>query len=157
MTRECPFCKAVDASQFATSERFRALYNVAPILPGHSLVIPKRHVETLMDLSEDELHEMVSFARHVMKALLSVFQVSGFNWTIQEGDEAGQTVPHLHLHLIPRRPNDLPQPGDWYPLMLRSEREAIDSVSRKRLPDEEMRRMVLRLRKEVTPFGAGPG
>jgi len=92
---------------------------------------------------------MMIFSRDTVKILLEVFEVSGFNWTIQEGEEAGQTVPHLHLHLIPRKPNDLPQPGDWYPLMRESESKIIDSGARPRLTIDEMKTIVSKIREFI--------
>jgi bis(5'-adenosyl)-triphosphatase len=144
----CPFCEPnVDAATFAGSEHFRAVYDISPILPGHSLVTPKRHVTSLMDLSEPELGEMMVFSRQVLKVLLLAFQGQGFDWTIQEGKVAGQSVPHLHLHLLPRKENDLPQPGDWYPLLRDSlNGDVIDSEKRPRLGREEMGRIVRHLR-----------
>ena len=148
--KECPFCNPNrEEIKFNESENFLAIYNIAPILPGHSLIIPKRHVESLMGLSNNEVCEMMLFSRDTVKILLEVFVVSGFNWTIQEGEEAGQTVPHFHLHLIPRKPNDLPKPGDWYPLMRESESNIIDSSARPRLSAEEMRSIVSRIREFV--------
>jgi bis(5'-adenosyl)-triphosphatase len=99
-----------------------------------------------MELNDSELCEMMVFARDAVKILLKAFAVSAFNWTIQEGEEAGQTVPHLHLHLIPREPNDLPQSGDWYPLLKKSETEAIDSDTRPRLMPDEMKAIVGKIR-----------
>ena len=140
----CPFCDtSIETTTFAESDGFRAVYNLSPILPGHSLVMPKRHVESLLDLSEAELGEMMIFARKVVKTLLKAFQGQAFDWTIQEGEAAGQSLPHLHLHLIPRKAEDLPQPGDWYPLLVdHLNIEAIDSEKRPRLSREEMERIV---------------
>lgn len=143
----CPFCNSsIAQATFAESENFLAVYNIAPILPGHSLIIPRWHVQSLMDLSDTELCEMIVFARNTVKVLLKTFGVKAFNWTIQEGEEAGQTVPHLHVHLIPREPNDLPQPGDWYPLLRESESEIIDSGSRPRLTPDEMQKIVIKIK-----------
>lgn len=143
----CPFCGTnIDESVFAESENFCAIYNIAPILPGHSLIIPKRHLGSLMDLSDSELCEMMIFGRDVVRILLRAFDSAAFNWTIQEGEEAGQTVQHLHMHLIPRESNDLPQPGDWYPLLRKSQLEVIDSDSRPRLTPHEMQEVVARIR-----------
>src|SRR5215213_6677538 len=82
-------------SIFAESENFIAIYNVAPILPGHSLIAPKRYVVSLVELTEDELAEMMIFSRKVVKILMQVFDAEGFNWTIQDSEVAGQTVAHL--------------------------------------------------------------
>ena len=156
MNQACPFCDpAITESEFASSPNFRAIYNLAPILPGHSLIIPREHVQSLLGLSEEKLHELMSFSCHVMKGLLSAFGVSAFNWTIQEGEEAGQTIPHLHVHLIPRRVNDLRQPEDWYRLLRRSESEAIDSEARRKLDRHEIRRIVADIRRQIAPFPEG--
>jgi bis(5'-adenosyl)-triphosphatase len=102
-----------------------------------------------MDLSEAELCEMATFSRRVVRVLLKALDAKAFNWTIQEGAEAGQTVPHLHLHLIPREPNDLPRPGDWYPLLRKSESEMIDDESRVRLSSDEMKEKVAHIKRFV--------
>ncbi len=143
----CPFCRAdVQAGHFATSGNFLALYNLAPILPGHSLVIPRRHILSLLELGDTELCELTLFSRDVVKVLQKAFGSHAFDWTIQEGVEAGQTIPHLHLHIIPRVQADLPQPGDWYPLLEQSEGEIIDSAARPKLTAHEMQAIVSRLR-----------
>jgi bis(5'-adenosyl)-triphosphatase len=144
---ECPFCNpSRERGTFAQSGDFIAIYNVAPILPGHSLVIPKWHVSSLLDLSDAEIAEMVRFSRVVVRNLMRIFGASGFNWTVQEGEEAGQTIPHLHLHLIPRSAGDLPEPGDWYPRLKKSEEEVIDSSARGQLTDDEIKRVASQIR-----------
>lgn len=132
----------VQALAFARSEHFLALHNHAPILPGHSLVIPKRPIQRLMALSELELLEFVMLSRRCVRILQQAFGTEDFDWTIQEGPYAGQTVPHLHLHVIPRQKEDLPEPGDWYPRLEQQYREGvIDSQARPRLSQEEQRRI----------------
>jgi len=144
----CPFCDAeIGEATFAESNHFRAVYNISPILPGHSLVIPKWHIGSLLELGDEELGEMMVFAREVVRTLLTAFHARAFDWTIQEGAEAGQTVPHLHLHLLPRMEKDLPHPGGWYPLLQDNiTAEAIDSEGRLRISKEEMDQIVRHLR-----------
>jgi len=150
MITSCPFCKPnVEDIKFYESENFLAIYNVAPILPGHSLVIPRRHVKSMMELSDPELCELMIFSRRTVKLLLEVFGVRAFNWTIQDGDEAGQTIPHFHLHLIPRKQGDLPHPGDWYPKLKERNAEIIDSDSRPKLSNDEMSQIVEKIRQTV--------
>lgn len=143
----CPFCAPdVNRIKFAESANFAAVYNIAPILPGHSLIVPKRHVRSVLQLSDDELCEMMTFSRKVINILLAAFGAIAFDWTIQDGEAAGQTVPHFHLHLIPRRFKDLPTPGDWYPRLKESQEKVIDSEHRPRLTPEEMDKVVAKLR-----------
>ena len=129
----CPFCdESVPEITFLESPGFRAITNIAPILPGHSLIVPKRHVESLLALSDDEVAEMVQISRKAVALLMRFYGSTGFDWTIQESQAAGQSIPHLHLHLIPRRDGDLPNPGDWYARL-------IEFNGRPRLSQDEMR------------------
>ena len=116
------------------------------MLPGHSLVLPRAHVESLLDLGDSDLTALVLFARHVTQLLARAFGADGFDWTIQDGRSAGQSVPHLHLHVIPRHSDDLPDPGDWYPALIANQVAAIDSAVRPRLTSAEHARVTERLR-----------
>jgi bis(5'-adenosyl)-triphosphatase len=136
--RNCIFCrKGFIEKSFFTTSRFSAFYNIAPVLPGHSLIIPNHHYESLFELPDDELSEMMIFARKITVVLKSVFNCDGFDWTIQDGVSAGQTVPHLHLHIIPRKPFDMPESNEWYSKIPQSEAQFLDSDHRERLSDEE--------------------
>ncbi len=144
---KCEFCNS-ELEWFMQSDNFYAIYNIAPVLTGHSLIIPKWHVESVMDLSEEELSEMVIFSRKCIKVLIKVFSADSFNWTIQEGENSGQTIKHLHLHLIPRKKGDLAHPGDWYPKLTRQFKHGIiDSKRRHRLTKEEIRIIVSHIKK----------
>ena len=142
----CVFCsKAVTDKSFYSTSKFSALYNLAPILPGHSLVIPNIHYESLIELSDQDLGEMMIFARKVTSVLKSVFNCDGFDWTIQDGASAGQTVPHVHLHIIPRKPKDLVDGNEWYSKIPESEVQMLDSENRERLNDIEYNKITTRL------------
>jgi len=137
---ECPFCAdGVADISFLESPRFRVIVNAAPILPGHSLVIPRRHVEGLLSLSDDEVAEMVGLSRLAVARLMRAYGADGFDWTIQESEPAGQSVSHLHLHLIPRTRGDLPDPGDWYSRL-------IEFRGRPRLTPAEIVKLAAQLR-----------
>jgi bis(5'-adenosyl)-triphosphatase len=143
----CPFCGAgAEASAFAQNAGFLALYDISPVLPGHSLILPRRHVRGLLDLGDGELADMMVFGRAVTRVLVRAFKADGFDWAIQDGAAAGQTVPHLHLHVIPRHTGDLPDPGDWYPALMRSEAAPIDSRIRPRLTPTEFAQITEKLR-----------
>lgn len=144
---DCPFCQVdIERSVFAGEGKFWAIYNISPILPGHALVIPRAHVESIMGLSEEELCQFAAFARRVTKTITETFAASGFDWAIQDAEEAGQTVPHLHMHIIPRTPNDLPNGGDWYSKLKQSQAQVIDSKDRPRLTPDQLDRYVSALR-----------
>ena len=146
-SQDCPFCAPwAERATFAEKGNFRALYNISPILPGHSLVVPKLHIKSLMELDEIDLCGFFTFSRSITAFLQEVFGGAGFNWTIQNAEAAGQTVPHLHLHLVPRKAGDLPTPGDWYPALLRSESVLLDDEKRPCLSDREMAQVVNHLR-----------
>ncbi|HOW31503.1 MAG TPA: HIT family protein [Bacteroidales bacterium] len=148
---QCPFCTAeFTESAFLADNNFVAVYNIAPILPGHSLVVPRRHAESLMDLSANEVSGFFGFAREATRQLLKAFNGDGFDWSLQEKESAGQTVAHLHLHIVIRRKGDLEETGDWYPLVEQSENTLLDSFSRKKLDNEEYRLITNRLRKMVS-------
>lgn len=131
------------------SEHFYALHNHAPILPGHSLVIPKRHIARLADLPPAASRELIPFAQDVARALGLAFGAADFDLSLQDGHAAGQTVDHLHLHLFPRHPGDLPRPGDWYKLLADKHqlRPDPDHPRRPRLPRELQEQISSQLRR----------
>ena len=86
------------------------------------------------------------FARRVTRVLARAFAADGFDWSIQDGVSAGQTVPHLHLHVIPRHAGDLPNPGAWYPALMASESAQLDGRAHPRLAPAEHARVTAHLR-----------
>ena len=144
----CPFCEdKIKESVFAESDNFRAIYNLAPILPGHSLIIPKKHVISLLDLSDLGLSEMIIFAKETTQILLEAFNSVSFNWSVQDSEAAGQTVAHLHMHIVPRYTDDLPDPGDWYPKINNNLNEILDSDSRDKLSQDQLEKIVAKLKR----------
>jgi bis(5'-adenosyl)-triphosphatase len=144
----CIFCRSeIAGKSFYKTANFSAIYNIAPILAGHSLIIPNKHCESLFELTEKELGEMMVFARKITSVLKTFFDCDGFDWTIQDGVSAGQTVPHLHLHIIPRKPLDLPETNEWYSKIPNSEAGILDSENRARLNVQEYNEITRRLSK----------
>jgi bis(5'-adenosyl)-triphosphatase len=90
---------------------------------------------------------MMVFARKITSVLKTFFDCDGFDWTIQDGVSAGQTVPHLHLHIIPRKPLDLPETNEWYSKIPNSEAGILDSENRARLNVQEYNEITRRLSK----------
>jgi len=77
-----------------------------PITPGHTLISPIRCVKKLEDVTDEERMEILRVADKIMKALRTLYGADGFNCVWNEGKLAGQSVPHFHLHIIPRKEGD---------------------------------------------------
>ena len=90
----------------AENETAWAFLTNIPITPGHSLVSPKRVVETMEELTEKELLDIFALAADIKAALQKTFGAEGFNLAWNEGKKYGQSVPHFHLHIVPRTPGD---------------------------------------------------
>lgn len=156
---ECPFdAEAVTDSLIASDGTASVITNIAPIVPGHVLVIPVRHVSSLLDLTDAELGAFFRFARSATRMVVDVFNAEAFNWSLQDGSAAGQTVAHLHLHVIPRYPGDLPEPGDWYPKLQQpisnDAQGHIDSDERQRLTPQQLTELTMAIRKRAEAIGA---
>eukprot|EP00281_Chroomonas_sp_CCMP1168_P033484 CAMPEP_0206240368 /NCGR_PEP_ID=MMETSP0047_2-20121206/15901_1 /ASSEMBLY_ACC=CAM_ASM_000192 /TAXON_ID=195065 /ORGANISM="Chroomonas mesostigmatica_cf, Strain CCMP1168" /LENGTH=247 /DNA_ID=CAMNT_0053665145 /DNA_START=44 /DNA_END=787 /DNA_ORIENTATION=+ len=106
------FCKGTQA--FFSSKICVAFVNLRPIMPGHVLVCPARVVERFSDLTDEETFEVWRLARDIGAALQEKLGVSGMNFAIQDGKAAGQTVPHVHIHIIPRKSGDLARNDEVY-------------------------------------------
>lgn len=91
---------------FATSSLCYAFVNLKPIVPGHVLVSTKRVVPRFTDLTAEETQDLWILAQKVGKMLERHHQASSLTLTIQDGPDAGQTVPHVHVHVLPRKSGD---------------------------------------------------
>ena len=91
---------------FAENDLAFAFPTNIPITPGHSLVVPKRVVATIDELTAEEMVAMHQLTVIVKNALKQAVGAEGFNCAWNEGDNYGQSVPHFHIHIVPRTPND---------------------------------------------------
>jgi len=100
----CPFCNPdlVKYQGFYESSHVLGLFNYRPVLEGHVLILPKRHVERLEDLTTEEFIEIKEAITKIHTAAKNVYGKNDYLLIIQNGKDAGQTVPHVHFHLIPR-------------------------------------------------------
>lgn len=80
-----------------------AIVNLKPIVPGHVLVIPKRVEPRLLSLTAAEYSDLFNSVRIVSNALEKHYLADALNIAIQDGKEAGQSVPHVHVHILPRK------------------------------------------------------
>lgn len=106
----CAFCTLPSARVIDESATAIVIRDGYPVSPGHTLLIPKRHTGSFFDLSEQERGDLLSLLDRAKAVLDKEFQPQGYNIGINEGAAAGQTVPHLHVHLIPRFDGDLVDP-----------------------------------------------
>ena len=104
----CPFCHIQD---FVLENRLAvAIYDKYPVSPGHLLIIPKRHMADYFNATPDELEAIRDLVKQGKVMLDRNRQPDGYNIGINCGEAAGQTVMHLHIHLIPRYLGDLENP-----------------------------------------------
>ncbi len=152
----CPFCNpTIQECVFLESDNFLAIYNIAPVLPGHALVIPREHITSFISLNRKQRAEFLDTTTRAIRILLKAFHTDAFDLSVQEKPEAGQTIEHFHLHIVPRLKGDMPNPGDWYPVIHTSDQMIMDDKARKRLSDADLKRIVERLR--AVALDAGPG
>jgi histidine triad (HIT) family protein len=107
---DCLFCRIVagelPAAVVWRDERVMAFLDIAPAAPGHTLVVPVRHADDLYGLAPEDAPALWSAIQTVGRALGRRYRASGLNLLSASGAAAGQTVGHLHVHLIPRSPGD---------------------------------------------------
>ena len=106
---DCIFCN--HAVVIAENELSKAFYDKFPVTKGHVLVVPKRHVKGYFELYQPELNAMNRLMREIRaQAMEQDSSITGFNIGSNDGTDAGQTVMHCHMHLIPRRAGDVNDP-----------------------------------------------
>ena len=110
--RECPFCERAEAATAPqrTTPTAAAFPDTFPVTAGHMLVVPRRHVGRLEELSSREWTELFELVRLVCREVVAEPGVGGYNLGVNNGTAAGQTVDHVHVHVIPRRPGDVADP-----------------------------------------------
>ena len=107
---ECVFCNIDKENVLYQDESWVAVYDNYPVSKGHVLLIPKRHVKTYFELNYVELASIglnINIVKHILD---KKYEPSGYNIGINFGESAGQTVPHCHIHIIPRYDGDVEDP-----------------------------------------------
>ena len=106
---KCPFCNISSDEIVAENLYWVLVMDKYPVNKGHMLAIPKHHVMTAITLVNEipYLHDILNHARVYLRAK---FRAQGFNIGINEGEVAGQTIDHLHVHIIPRYAGDVQDP-----------------------------------------------
>ena len=109
-TKPCPFCAPPADQIVLEGKEAMVLRDTHPVSPGHVLIVPRRHVASLFQATATEREEMLRLADDAHRILTEKHAPDGFNLGINDGPAAGQSVPHLHLHVIPRYRGDVPDP-----------------------------------------------
>src|SRR5262245_55583592 len=104
----CHFCRLPKERILIETGNALAFFDAYPLSPGHALVAPKRHVSHLFDLPDDELQSIWTLVGRIRGMVKAKHSPDGFNVGVNEGEAAGQTVGHAHVHIIPRYKGDVP-------------------------------------------------
>jgi diadenosine tetraphosphate (Ap4A) HIT family hydrolase len=106
----CPFCPIKDREILAEHPLAAAITDSFPLTLGHTLIVPRRHVASFFELSTNERLAMLGLLDQAKVTLDTKYSPSGFNIGVNDGTAAGQTVMHVHIHLIPRYKGDAADP-----------------------------------------------
>jgi diadenosine tetraphosphate (Ap4A) HIT family hydrolase len=106
----CPFCSLPAERIVHDRPCAFAIRDGFPVSPGHTLLIPRRHVASFFEVTDVERTDLMSLLAAARDDLDREFHPAGYNIGINDGAAAGQTVPHLHIHLIPRYEGDRGDP-----------------------------------------------
>ncbi len=106
----CIFCKLANG-EFATNsiyedDKFNVILDNGPATKGHCLILPKEHYANLFELPEDTAADAMKLAKKLAKGIMEKLSADGLNLVQNNGETAGQTVMHFHLHIIPRYKDD---------------------------------------------------
>ena len=106
----CIFCKIaageIPSATLYEDEDFRVILDLGPASKGHALILPKQHYANLYELPDELAENVIRLAKKMVIAMTKALQCDGFNVVQNNGEAAGQTVFHFHMHLIPRYKDD---------------------------------------------------
>lgn len=110
MEEDCVFCRIVRGMEPSWTvyedDLVKAFLDINPASEGHTLIIPKKHYETIYTIPDEELGRIMVVAKKIAKVYRKALQVNAVNVLHASGREAQQDVPHFHIHLVPRRRGD---------------------------------------------------
>ncbi len=132
MSDDCIFCKIVKGEipsrKVYESESSLAFLDINPVARGHTVVIPKKHYQNMLDISEGALKPFFSDLKKVSAKLKEKLDADGFNLLQNNFRAAGQLVDHFHFHVIPRRKNDK---AFKFPEKIEASDEELDAIQEK--------------------------
>lgn len=107
--KDCPFCN-IERKIIIESEFSFSIFDAFPVSKGHALIIPKRHHSSYFGLTLEEQNDCIALLNKVKSLLQEKFNPDGYNVGINISEAGGQTIPHAHIHLIPRYLGDVEKP-----------------------------------------------
>ena len=110
MSDLCPFCTLSEARVVAVNNLAVVIRDAFPVSTGHTLIIPRRHIESFFHATSEEYLAMLALMDQAKQELDVECRPAGYNIGVNDGSAAGQTITHLHIHLIPRYTNDSSDP-----------------------------------------------
>lgn len=116
---DCIFCRIaageIPSETVYEDEYFRAILDLGPASKGHTLILPKEHFKDVTELEEPYASRVLPLASRIGKAMIQGLKCDGFNLVQNNGEAAGQTVLHFHMHVIPRYKNEPDKIAAWEP------------------------------------------
>jgi histidine triad (HIT) family protein len=130
---DCIFCKIInkeiDSKIIYEDSQNLAFLDIHPHAPGHTVVIPKKHTKTILELDASEIKDLFMALKNTLEIIQNTINPDGFTIGINHGESAGQAIPHLHIHLIPRFKND--GGGSIHSVVLNKPKESIEEIYKK--------------------------
>lgn len=107
---ECLFCKIIEglvpSYKIYEDENVYAFLDIYPVSNGHTVVLPKKHYEKFTDMNNEDAALLFSSVHKISKAVEQAFNLEGMNVGMNIGEIGGQSIPHIHVHIIPRKKGD---------------------------------------------------
>lgn len=143
---KCLFCdtQAIANQVIFENDKIFVIYCRSPLAKGHTIIIPKRHVTKLNNLSLDEAQNIFLGLKTLIKALKATYRATDFNFFVNQGKRAGQHISHLHFHLLPRLKNEQISP---FKLL----NEEIGKELKKRFSIKEIKMDIQKIVKNLNP------
>ncbi len=142
-TNRCIFCELLKGSAdfenliIFSNEIISLTLNLYPYNPAHLMIFPNRHIEDIRELNKDEELEIMKFTKKSMNMIDDLYQPGGYNLGYNIGETSGASINHLHMHIVPRFPNEL---------------GFIDVISGSKIIVEDPQKTMLKLKKAIKKY-----
>lgn len=125
MSLRCDLAKLTRTQIFYRSKLSLGFVNLMPVVKGHVLVIPRRVVARYRDMTPEEIGDLWLAAQKIAAVVEREYSATSVTFAIQDGPEAGQTIPHVHIHILPRRKGDFKRNDEVYTHLEKGEEQRV--------------------------------